>query len=33
MRGRRRQRTDEETFATWLVIVIGLTMLMISAAM
>jgi hypothetical protein len=33
MRGRRRQWTDEETFATWLVLVVGLTLLMISAAM
>jgi hypothetical protein len=33
MRRRRRQWSDEETFATWLVLVIGLIMLMISAAM
>jgi hypothetical protein len=32
MKGRRHW-SDEETFATWLVLVIGLTMLMISAAM
>jgi hypothetical protein len=29
----RRQWSDEETFATWLVLVVGLTLLMISAAM